>query len=61
MLTAKSPLGNSVIIIGPGVIQGAAAPQKTAELGHYNCTRILENKPHQARTVRPPQAAGDCS
>jgi hypothetical protein len=37
----------------PGAIQGAAAPKKTAELGHYNCTRISENKPHQARTVRP--------
>jgi hypothetical protein len=48
-------------MICPGVIQGAAVPQKTAELEHYNCTRISENKPHQARTVRAPQAAGKCS
>jgi hypothetical protein len=57
----KSPLGNAVVMICPGVIQGAAAPQKTAELGHYNCTRISENKPHQARTVRPLKPRGSAA
>jgi hypothetical protein len=53
LLSLKSPLGSAVSCFCAGAIQGAAAPQKRAKPEPTSCTRISENKPHQARTVRP--------